>query len=133
MAIALGVAGFIFAKNILQFLGTPSSMIAEAVSYLQINFLGILFLFGYNFISTVFRALGNSKTPVRFVLMAVILNTVLDPLFIYVFDWGIEGAAYATIVAQGAAFFMACLSASASSRSPFPFQNFQKGKRQPSF
>ncbi|RWR04055.1 MATE family efflux transporter [Siminovitchia fortis] len=105
MAIALGVAGFIFAKNILQFLGTPSSMIAEAVSYLQINFLGILFLFGYNFISTVFRALGNSKTPVRFVLMAVILNTVLDPLFIYVFDWGIEGAAYATIVAQGAAFF----------------------------
>lgn len=104
MAIALGVAGFIFAKNILQFLGTPSSMIAEAVSYLQINFLGILFLFGYNFISTVFRALGNSKTPIRFVLIAVILNAVLDPIFIYVFDWGIEGAAYATIVAQGAAF-----------------------------
>lgn len=104
MAIALGVAGFIFAKNILQFLGTPSSMIADAVSYLQINFLGILFLFGYNFISTVFRALGNSRTPVRFVLIAVILNTVLDPLFIYIFDWGIEGAAFATIVAQGTAF-----------------------------
>ncbi|RST74418.1 MATE family efflux transporter [Siminovitchia acidinfaciens] len=104
MAIALGLAGFIFAKNILQFLGTPSSMIADAVSYLQINFLGILFLFGYNFISTVFRALGNSKTPVRFVLTAVILNAVLDPLFIYVLDWGIEGAAYATVVAQGTAF-----------------------------
>jgi len=104
MAVALGVAGFIFSKSILQFLGTPPSMIEEAVSYLQINFLGILFLFGYNFISTVFRALGNSRTPVRFVLIAVILNTVLDPLFIYVFQWGIEGAAYATIVAQGTAF-----------------------------
>uniref|UniRef100_UPI0016426049 polysaccharide biosynthesis C-terminal domain-containing protein n=1 Tax=Staphylococcus epidermidis TaxID=1282 RepID=UPI0016426049 len=67
-------------------------------------FLGILFLFGYNFISTVFRALGNSKTPIRFVLIAVILNAVLDPIFIYVFDWGIEGAAYATILAQGAGF-----------------------------
>ncbi len=104
MAIALGVAGFIFAKDILQFLGTPASMIPEGVSYLQINFLGILFLFGYNFISTVFRALGNSKTPIRFVLVAVILNTVLDPLFIDTFDWGIEGAAYATIFAQGTAF-----------------------------
>lgn len=104
MAIALGVAGFLFAKSILQFLGTPSAMIEQAVSYLQINFLGILFLFGYNFISTVFRALGNSKTPVRFVLTAVILNTVLDPLFIYVFGWGIEGAAYATVLSQGVAF-----------------------------
>ncbi|MFD1706407.1 MATE family efflux transporter [Siminovitchia sediminis] len=105
MAIALGAAGFIFAIDILQFLGTPPSMIADAVRYLQINFLGILFLFGYNFISTVFRALGNSRTPVRFVLMAVILNAVLDPLFIHVFDWGIDGAAYATVTAQGTAFF----------------------------
>lgn len=104
LAIVLGVAGYIFAKNILEFLGTPPEMIADAVSYLQINFLGILFLFGYNFISTVFRALGNSKTPIRFVLIAVILNAVLDPLFIYVFGWGIEGAAYATVLAQGIAF-----------------------------
>ncbi|MBS4205664.1 MATE family efflux transporter [Lederbergia citrea] len=105
MAIILGVTGYIFSENILTLLGTPASMIEEAASYLQINFLGILFLFGYNFIGTVFRAVGNSKTPLRFVLIAVILNTVLDPLFIYTFNWGIEGAAYATIVAQGTAFF----------------------------
>lgn len=104
LSLILGVMGFVFAKNILLFLGTPAAMLAEAVSYLRINFLGILFLFGYNFIGTVFRALGNSKTPLRFVMMAVILNAILDPLFIYVFNWGIEGAAVATIVAQGAAF-----------------------------
>ncbi|OCA85374.1 MATE family efflux transporter [Pseudobacillus wudalianchiensis] len=104
LSVGLGVAGFFFAKDILQLLDTPTSMIPEAVSYLQINFIGILFLFGYNFIGTVFRALGNSKTPIRFVLTAVILNTILDPVFIHVFNMGIDGAAYATVVAQGAAF-----------------------------
>ncbi|MBM7715496.1 putative MATE family efflux protein [Bacillus thermophilus] len=104
LSLLLGMVGFVFAKNILLFLGTPDAMLEQAASYLRINFLGILFLFGYNFIGTVFRALGNSKTPLRFVMMAVILNTILDPLFIYVFQWGIEGAALATIIAQGSAF-----------------------------
>ncbi|WP_062107105.1 MATE family efflux transporter [Bacillus niameyensis] len=104
IAILLGIFGFLFSETILKILGTPDEMIKDAASYLQINFLGILFLFGYNFIGTVFRALGNSKTPLRFVLIAVVLNTVLDPLFIYVFKWGIQGAAWATILAQGVAF-----------------------------
>ncbi|MCQ6276384.1 hypothetical protein JMM81_15825 [Bacillus sp. V3B] len=47
--------------------------------YLQINFLGILFLMSYNFIVTVLKALGDSKTPLKFVLVATLLNTVLDP------------------------------------------------------
>ncbi|AZK48648.1 MATE family efflux transporter [Paenibacillus lentus] len=105
IAIVLGVFGFVFTEKILLLLGTPSEMIPLAVTYLQINFLGILFLFGYNFIGTVYRALGNSQTPLRFVMIAVVLNAVLDPLFIYVFQWGIRGAAYATVIAQGAAFF----------------------------
>ncbi|RKD25863.1 MATE family efflux transporter [Ammoniphilus oxalaticus] len=104
MAIALGVLGFVFSTQILGLLGTPQSMLTQASSYLKINFLGIIFLFGYNFISTVFRALGNSKTPIRFVIIAVVLNTILDPLFIHVFNWGIEGAAYATVTSQGTAF-----------------------------
>ncbi|WHX50120.1 MATE family efflux transporter [Paenibacillus woosongensis] len=105
IAIVLGVIGFVFSEKILLLLGTPSEMVPLALTYLQINFLGILFLFGYNFISTVYRALGNSQTPLWFVMMAVVLNAVLDPLFIYVFQWGIQGAAYATVIAQGAAFF----------------------------
>lgn len=104
MAIFLGTLGFIFTESILRLLGTPDSMISQASSYLKINFLGILFLFGYNFIGTVFRALGDSRTPIRFVLIAVILNTILDPLLISGINWGIEGAAIATLLSQGTAF-----------------------------
>ena len=104
MAIFLSIIGFVFAEELLNLLGTPENMMASAKSYLQINFVGILFLFGYNFISTVLRSLGDSKTPLRFVLVAVALNIVLDPLFISVFNLGIDGAAYATVVAQGTAF-----------------------------
>src|SRR5690606_18934439 len=82
MAILLSVLGFFLSELLLHLLGTPQEMMAGATAYLQINFVGILFLFGYNFISTVLRSLGDSKTPLRFVGMAVILNIVFDPLFI---------------------------------------------------
>lgn len=104
MSIALGFVGFMMAERILRLLGTPDTMVEMATSYLQINFIGMLFLFGYNFIGTVFRSVGDSKTPLYFVSIAVLLNTILDPLFIHVFGWGIEGAAYATILSQGVAF-----------------------------
>lgn len=104
LSIAFGIIGFFMSAPILRLLSTPENLLPLAKPYLQIHFLGIVFLFGYNFIATVLRALGDSKTPLRFVLFAVILNAVLDPVFIAVFNLGIEGAAYATIVAQGGAF-----------------------------
>ncbi|MCT2537750.1 MATE family efflux transporter [Aquibacillus koreensis] len=104
MAIVLGMVGYLVAEPILRLLGTPESMLDSATGYLKINALGILFLLGYNFIGTVLRALGDSKTPMRFVLLAVILNIILDPLFISVFNWGVDGAAYATVASQGIAF-----------------------------
>ncbi|SDQ11159.1 MATE family efflux transporter [Virgibacillus salinus] len=104
LSVLLGTVGYLMAEQLLQLLGTPEGMMNDAKTYLQVNFLGILFLFGYNFISTVLRALGDSKTPLRFVMLAVALNIVLDPLFIAGFNLGIDGAAYATIVAQGSAF-----------------------------
>lgn len=104
MVLFLSVGGFAFSESLLKLMGTPIDMLPEANSYLQINFIGMLFLFGYNFISTVLRSVGDSKTPLRFVGMAVGLNIVLDPLFIAGFNWGIDGAAYATIFSQGIAF-----------------------------
>ncbi|WP_062049349.1 MATE family efflux transporter [Bacillus sp. JCM 19034] len=104
LTLLLGFVGFFFSDVILRILGTPESVSPLAKSYLQINFIGIFFLFGYNFIATVLRAMGDSRTPIRFIFMAVMLNLVLDPLFIYVFGLGIEGAAYATVIAQGIAF-----------------------------
>lgn len=104
MSISLGLIGFIFAEGFLRLLGTPEEILHLSTSYLQINFLGMLFLFGYNFISTVLRSFGDSKTPLRFVTIAVLLNLVFDPIFISVLDMGVEGAAYATIISQGFSF-----------------------------
>ncbi|WP_035712581.1 MATE family efflux transporter [Salibacterium aidingense] len=104
LSIFLGVAGFLLAPYILTWMGTPESIHSMAVNYLRINFTGIVFLFGYNFIGTVLRAVGDSKTPLRFILVAVLLNVVLDPLFIAGFGLGMEGAAVATVLAQGSAF-----------------------------
>lgn len=104
IALVMGIFGYIFTEPMLNLLGTPESMLDNAKVYLRINFLGILFLFGYNFISTVMRALGDSRTPLRFVTVAVVANVILDPLFISVFGWGIAGAGYATVVSQGIAF-----------------------------
>ncbi|MGM8366612.1 MATE family efflux transporter [Virgibacillus sp. W0181] len=104
ISILLSASGFLLAEPLLNLLGTPDEMLGSATIYLQINFIGILFLFGYNFISTVLRALGDSKTPLRFVMLAVALNIVLDPLLISGFNLGIKGAAVATILAQGIAF-----------------------------
>lgn len=104
LTIALGFLGWYLSPAIVRMLGAPEALVAPAVVYLRINFIGIAFLFGYNFIGTVLRALGNSHTPLRIVLLAVVLNTVLDPIFIAVFDLGIAGAAYATVISQGIAF-----------------------------
>lgn len=104
LSITLGMAAFLLSESILKWLGTPLEMIRAGTVYLQINFIGILFLLGYNFISTVLRALADSKTPIRIVLLAVILNAVLDPFMIVVLDMGIGGAALATILSQGIAF-----------------------------
>lgn len=103
-SLIFSIAGYVFSEQMLELLGTPSDQLPLAKNYLQITFLGILFLFGYNFISTVLRAIGDSKSPLRFVLIAVLLNIFLDPLFISGFKLGIEGAAIATILSQGLAF-----------------------------
>ncbi|SDN74116.1 MATE family efflux transporter [Alkalicoccus daliensis] len=121
LALVLGIIGFVIAERVLAFMGTPEEILPLAVTYLRINFVGILFLFGYNFIATVLRALGDSKTPVRFVLLAVILNAILDPIFIAYLDLGIAGAAYATVVSQGTAFIYGLIYSITKGGVPFSF------------
>lgn len=104
LSVIMAIVGVLFAVHMLQLLRTPENLMPYATRYLQINFIGVLFLFGYNFISTILRAVGDSKSPLRFVFIAVILNIVFDPLFIEGFHLGVDGAAYATILSQGIAF-----------------------------
>ncbi|WP_227551678.1 MATE family efflux transporter [Metabacillus sediminilitoris] len=126
LSILIGIIGFFFSMQILVMLNTPSEMLDGANVYLQINFIGILFLIGYNFISTVLRALGDSKTPLKFVMIAAILNTVLDPLFISGFDLGIQGAAYATVLSQGIAFLLGIIYTLRLKFVPFTFPSVPK-------
>ncbi|SFP57697.1 MATE family efflux transporter [Salibacterium halotolerans] len=123
LSILLGVIGFVMAPHILTWMGTPESMMTDAVNYLRINFTGILFLFGYNFIGTVLRAIGDSKTPLRFIILAVVLNAILDPLFIAGFGWGMEGAAWATVLAQGSAFLFGVIYSIVKKGLPFTVPN----------
>ena len=81
-------------------LHTPQNIIGMALLYLRIIFCGIPFTTAYNMFACELRAIGNSKAPLTAMLIASIINIVLDLLFVAVFGWGIAGAAIATIIAQ---------------------------------
>ncbi len=100
-------AGLIFAEPLLRFLGLPEEIMPQATLYLRIFFSGIIIFFGFNGTSAALRGLGDSKTPLYFLIIAVVVNIILDLLFVAVFKWGIAGAAYATILANGLAFGLA--------------------------
>lgn len=104
LSLVIGLAGYFFTEPLLALLDTPASITDDAKQYLQIMFIGTLFLTGYNFIGSLLRAFGDSRTPMYFVLLATVLTAVLNPLFIAGFDMGIAGAAWAMILAQTMAF-----------------------------
>lgn len=93
--------GYVFAKNILLFMNTPENIFYDAESYLKIYFLGTVFLFVYNIVNSSFNALGDSKTPLFFLILSSILNVILDLIFVVKFSAGVRGAAEATIISQG--------------------------------
>lgn len=103
--IVVSVALFVLARPILIALGAPA--LEEAVDYLSICSLGIFFIFGYNALSAILRAVGNSTKPLHFIIISTVVNIVLDLLFVAVLGWGIKGAAFATLVAQIISFLAA--------------------------
>ncbi len=107
LSVLLSIFGYLAAPEIMTALNTPADILSDAVAYLRIYFLGLPFLFMYNILSSTFNALGKSKMPLFFLIFSSILNVVLDLLFVAVFNLGIMGAAWATLIAQGVS---ACLS-----------------------
>lgn len=92
---------FIFARLIIwNFLGTPAEMYEDSYSYFVIFSCGIIFQMIYNVVYGILRAHGNSKGSLIFLLIAAILNVVLDLIFVIVFKWGVKGAAFATVISQ---------------------------------
>jgi len=101
----LTVVGNLFSTAIFRLIDLPEEVIPEAVAYFNIYALGFVFFFGFQGTSAILRGLGDSKTPLYFLIVATLINIVLDLLFVVTFGWGIEGVAFATIISQAGAFF----------------------------
>lgn len=101
-AVALGLNIAIYAgmDALLRFLQVPADVYEPMYHYLWIVCSGFMFVFLYNFLAALLRAIGDSVTPLRFLALSVVLNILLDLFCIVVLDWGLAGAAWATVAAQ---------------------------------
>lgn len=100
MSVLVGILAFVLARPILNLLDTPADIIKNSQIYMQIQCLGLVFVALYNYASSMLRALGDSKTPLYFLIFSCILNTLLDLLFVCTFNMGVSGAAVATVFSQ---------------------------------
>ena len=102
-ALSLGLTGvgFLSSSGLLELMRTPGDIYGQAQTYLNIYFLGAVFLFLYNILTSVFNALGESRIPLIFLLVSSLVNIVLDLWFVAGLGWGVAGAAWATLIAQG--------------------------------
>jgi putative MATE family efflux protein len=101
VSVILTVVSMVFMKPLLVLMNTPEDIFKDAYSYIMIICAGIFAQVLYNLLAGILRALGNSKTPLYFLLFSAILNIILDLVLIIVFHMGAAGAAYATVIAQG--------------------------------
>lgn len=99
-AIVLTLASVIFCRRILIIMNTPTDIIDHAYNYIVVIFIGIPTVFLYNMVSGVIRSLGDSKTPVVFLVLSSIINVVLDFFLILVCKMGVAGAGWATVTSQ---------------------------------
>lgn len=102
-AAVITVAVVILCRPILQFMRTPENIIDGSYRYIVVIFAGIPIIYLYNMTAAIIRSLGDSRTPVYFLVMSAVLNIFLDLLCIIVFHMGVSGAAVATVVSQAIA------------------------------
>jgi len=99
--IIITLVSVLLAKPLLHLMNTPENIIDDAYIYIVIIYAGTIATVVYNIIAGILRALGDSKTPLYFLIIASILNIILDIVFIVNFSMGVSGAAWATIISQG--------------------------------
>lgn len=107
LAVIMGLAGILFCTPLLRVLNTPPEAMQQAKSYLYIGCGGMVFIYGYNAVSSILRGMGESKLPFVFIAIATVVNIVLDLLFVGAFHWGAAGAAAATVIGQAVSFLCA--------------------------
>ncbi|MDF2530429.1 MAG: multidrug transporter MatE [Clostridia bacterium] len=99
--ILMSILCIILSRWILTAIGTPDEILNDADIFLKIIFGGLIFTFLYNFYSSALRAIGDSKTPLIFLIVSCVLNGILGAIFIVFFKLGIAGSAIATVISQG--------------------------------
>lgn len=100
MGISLSIIGVLISPLLLFVMGVPKDIFNMTLSYVRIYFAGMSVSLFYNIGSGILRAMGNSKTPFYALIVSSILNVILDLVFIGIFNWGIGGAALATVLSQ---------------------------------
>ena len=103
LSAVITVAALAFSPQIMTFMNTPKNIFGDADLYFKIYIGGFTFLSLYNIANGVFTALGDSKTPLYFLIISSFVNVILDYVFVAEFEWGVAGAAWATFISQGAA------------------------------
>lgn len=99
-SVLFSLAMLILSPYVLKLIQVPNEMIVEATSYLRIIFMGLMFTFIYNFLANTLRALGDSKTPLFFLIMSAIINVFGDLIFVLVFKMGVHGSAISTVISE---------------------------------
>ena len=100
VAILLTILSMLFCRQILEIMQTPAEIIDGAYDYLMVIFAGIFSSMAFNLLSNIFRSIGDAKTPLYFLVIACIMNIILDVVFIAGVGMGVEGAGYATVLSQ---------------------------------
>ncbi|NLC40634.1 MAG: MATE family efflux transporter [Clostridiaceae bacterium] len=110
--LVLSIGGYFFSTPLLRAMDTPTDILPEAGSYLKIFFIGSIPSLLYNMGAGILRSVGDSKRPFYFLAVSSITNILLDLLFVAAFKWGVQGAAWATIISQVLAAVLVLLSLS---------------------
>lgn len=100
LGIIMTFVGIVLSPTLLKFMNTPDDVIPLSSLYLKIYFAGIIGLMLYNMGSSILRAIGDSKKPLYFLIFSSIVNTILDLVFVVLFGMGVDGVAWATLIAQ---------------------------------
>ena len=103
LSIILTILGLIFSTPLLTALNTPNNLFKDSAAYLNVYTAGLVFLFLYNICTGIFTALGDSKTPLFFLIISSVFNVILDYILVKYTSLGVSGVAWATFIAQGIA------------------------------
>ena len=124
LAVALSIVGLVLARHIMRWVNVPEEILPDALAYFRIYIAGMVFLSLYNFFASFLRALGDSVTPLIFLIISSLLNIIGDLFFVLVLHLDVPGVAIATVLAQGISVVLCYLYVSRTSE----YFKFRKGE-----